>query len=238
MSKNYWEIKVPEEGDLTREQGWAELSRCATKLTTVLGRLNALYPSEENPSPLSSSERDDLASVRQRLLRANKHLSMDVLDRLAAIAADDKRKEKTPYYTAIDRFPKAIRDMVADYYCDVYRFKNKGGNPAVLAFAILEEYCDFEPSDIGEIVKKYMSPDQSYHEVWTCPQCDDYGLGEVAGKPCKRCLGWGYVFGKKPADDEYDWSEKGREALNEGREWTAEMEKAEQARLQAEWEAA
>lgn len=234
--KWYWDVKVPEEGDLTREQGWALLAKAEAKLSTALSRLNCLYHNNDENCPLSDEERISFQSVYHRLHKATELLSLDVLDRLAALS--EEKDEDPTYAYGVDRLPKEIRDLVRDYHGDIHRYTHRGGDARNLAFAMLEE-ADFEPEEIADIIKKHMNPDYKHGTVWTCPQCDEGDYGKIGNDYCNRCNGWGFLFSdNKPDDDEYDWSEKGRQALNRHEEWTPEQEKAEQERLRLEWEAA
>jgi len=236
MSKSYWDVKIPEEGDLTREQGWAALSRIGTSLDSVACRLNASSWSDADKSVLPADECDDFRAAMNRLKAVTTALGLDVLDKLAAIKPgeedDDPYSLKTP-----KKFPEGLRRLIDDYYGDVYRWNRKGPhNSTLLALALLEQE-DMDANDIGSIIEKTMRPDSKHGHVWTCPQCDDGSPGMVGTDRCRRCYGWGYIFGDRPDDSEYDWTDKGRAALNLGEPWTKEQEDEEAARISAEEDA-
>ena len=230
MSKFHWEVEIPEEGSLNREQGWALIAKASQSLSVALSRLELLY-GNEGTTALSLAEKEELQAVNYRLSRTARTLEKDVLDRLADLA---KPEPKSTYPSPLDRYPRETRELIDGYHSDIYRWSRKDGNSKVeLAFALLED-SDFEPEDIGQIIKKHLRPGEKYSDAYDCPQCDDYMLGKVGDALCKRCRGWGYVIGNEPSIDEYDWSEKGRVTLNEGGTWTPEQETAEQARILAE----
>lgn len=230
MAEYYWEVKVPETGDLTREQAWGLLGQIHSKLDHAMRRIRGLVD-EEDKSPLSKDERDSLFSVVRRLRVLADGVKKGVLDRLADLDEDDN--DGLSFSQKNSRFPKAIRHLIGWFYGDIYQYESKGGDTLTLAFALLEEN-GLGPSDITKIIEDNFEPDRRGSDCYRCPQCDDYNLGKVGKDLCKRCLGWGYVFGDEPDISEYDWSEKGRAALNNGEVWTSEMEEAEQERLRAE----
>jgi hypothetical protein len=228
-------IEIPEAGDLTREQGWAALSSLNTKLDMLLWRLVSLGDGAECALP--SDEAEEVRALAHRFKQTVKILGRDVLDKLADLSETEPVKRES-YPSFLDKFPKSIRDVIGGYYGDVYRWGRKEGNDqAVLALAMLEESEVLDAIEIGTLIEKKMRPDSKYGKVWTCPRCDDCNLGKIGSEDCRRCYGWGYVFGEKPDDDQYDWTEKGRLALNRGEAWTPEQEAAEEARLKVEWDA-
>jgi hypothetical protein len=237
MTKFHWDVEVPDEGDLTREQGWAALSKIEMELSSVLTRLGASpWSSKDEESPLTKEEVGDLRALHHRLKKTAEALSLDVLDRLAVLAEkeeDPKRRDWS--IDAPRKFPREIRALLDDYHGDIHRYFDRDDSDArLLAFAILEHRCDVETVEVSETIRKLWEPDDKHGDVWSCPQCDDYEPGYVSHEECKRCYGWGYIFGDRPPLDTYDWSEKGRQALNNGQEWTPEMEAEEEARLRAE----
>jgi len=223
--------EVPETGDLTREQSWAALAKLSTKLDMLLWRINSVRRDKE--SILAPDEDSEVQALAHRFKKAVKLIGRDVLDKLADLS--DGKPERPSF---LDKFPKGIRAVIGDYYGDVYRWgREEGNDQVVLALAMLEESEVLDANGIGTLIEKKMRPDSKYGNVWTCPRCDSHNPGQIEKEQCRRCYGWGYVFGDKPDDDQYDWTEKGRLALNRGEEWTPEQEAAEGARLKAEWEA-
>jgi hypothetical protein len=232
-TKYHWDVDVPKEGPLSREQAWAALESIKTSLSLVGYRSGARGGDPED-SPLSREEVETYRTLMHRFEELTSGLSLDVLDRLATIKSDE---DDDPYEGVPKKFPENVRKMLGDYYSDIYRYsRTEKGHKAVLAFAILED-DGWAPEEIGELIEKNMRPDDKYTDVWPCPQCDPCTYGKIGEVDCNRCYAWGYVFGEEPDLSEYDWTEKGRLALNRGETWTPEQEAEEEARLQAEWDA-
>ena len=226
-TKYHWDVEVPKDGPLTREQAWAALSGLKTKID-LIG-----YRTTDDKVPQSeailSEEIELLRGLQQQYSKLIKELSLDVLDKLATIKPDEEPDEHSKH-------PRNIREILGNYYGEVSVWERKPGNSkTALALAMLEEE-GLDTDDIYNIIRKTMNPDSKYTDVWSCPQCDECNAGHVGDDECRRCIGWGYVFGDKPDISEYDWSEKGRAAINRGEPWTPEQEAEEQARIQAEWD--
>jgi hypothetical protein len=234
----HWEVEVPKEGDLTRTQGWAAISKLVSNLGDLLSRLKANSYPDDDTSPLSGDEREEMRAAHKRLRDTNERLKGDVLDQLAELSDKSDEDEN-------DLFPKDVNKVLSDYHGDVCRFTRKNrdnGKDRILALALLQQTCDLEDYTISAIIQKHMAPDTRYSDVYGCPRCDAEGSitrehpqSYSVADTCKRCFGWGYVF-SKPEDSEYDWSQKGRREVNDGREWTPEMEAEEQAIIAAEYD--
>ena len=103
--KNYWNVEVPKEGDLNREQGWSVLSKIQTKLSLAMSRLGASpWASSDDPSPLTSKEKGDLRALMHRLKDVTNRIGLDVLDRLADIAIASLRSQVLAGASAVQLF--------------------------------------------------------------------------------------------------------------------------------------
>lgn len=240
--KNHWEVEQPKDNDtpLTREQGWAVLAGLRTTLSLTAYRLSAGPIGQSDDSVLPEDEAVELKSIVKRLDKLAKVMELDVLDKLAQIKEDEARqreKEEDRFHWLGDDaqvLPREVKVLLTDYDGDISRYERSGGSAVVLALGILQNEV-LEPGEIYDLIHKHFNPDSKYSDWHTCPQCDDWNGGKVGDDLCRRCSGWGFLYGEKPDDDEYDWSEKGRHALNRGETWTAEQEAEEQERLEAEY---
>lgn len=230
MSKKYpWNVKVPKEGPLTREQGWAALDSLATQMSLILSRMNAetVYvggPKTIGPKEgcvLPEDELHEAINVHRRLKRLSTMLGKDVLDKLADIGDEDD----DDLYN-VKKFPKEIRYLIEDGNSDVHRYqREKDGNLLILAFALLEQ-CEWDNVDIGEIIEKRCSPGSKYSDWHACPLCDECEPGYIDKVECPMCYGWGYVHGDKPDYDQFPESLEGRKAVARNEDWTKEQEEA------------
>lgn len=235
MSKRkwHWEVEVPAEGPLTREQAWSALSSLFTKIDLIGYRITS---DEAKELPALEAVLEDeigaLRAVQRHCSKLLKDLEQGVLDKLASIKSDEPEDED-------ERFPKDLKDVFDNYYGDVARWERRAPNNSkvVLALAMLDD-SGVDVDGIREFITKELDPRSNYSDVWDCPQCDDHNTGMIGEAKCRRCYGWGYVFGDKPNADQYDWSERGRATLNSGEPWTREQEGAEQDRLKKECEEA
>jgi len=229
-NKFHWDIEVPKEGPLTREQAWSALSNLSTKFDLIGYRItDGGVPSFE---AVLEDEIGTFRAAQQHHNKLLKDLEMDVLDKLAAIKPDEPVEEDED-----EKFPKDLKAVFDNYYGDIARWERKdpGNSKIVLALALLED-SGVDAEAIRDVITRALDPRSKYSDVWECPQCDDHSPGMVGEGVCRRCYAWGYVFGDEPDSSEYDWTEAGRAALNRGEEWTPEQEAAEEARLKAEWE--
>jgi len=183
---------------------------------------------KEDEGILTFDEVNTLRVAAYKLQKAEDSANPNVLDRLAKI-----EEERDPH----QRFADDLHELIHGYHSDIYQWQRRGNqSPALLAMALLEDQLG--PDGVGELIRKQFSPNSKYGEWWDCPQCDEWHAGFVGEDECRRCYGWGYInSNERPDYDEYEWSEKGRAALNRGESWTAEQGAEEQARLKAEEEA-
>lgn len=231
MAKKYaFQVKVPDDGPLTREQGWAALDRLHTQMSMILDRMNAervfvggkkLFGPKEG-CVLPEDELNEVVNVRGRLKRLVKTLGKDVLDKLADIGEDE---EDDDLY-GVKKFPKPIQFLIEDGLSDVYRYdREQEGDMLVLAFALLEQ-CEWDNIEIGELIEKRCCPNSKYSDWYSCPLCDECEPGYIDHEECPMCYGWGYVHGDKPDYDQFPQSLEGRKAVARNEDWTKEQEEA------------
>lgn len=211
---NYLDVKVPETGPLNREQAWALVCRIKATLHDIYLRYN--------PAPKEDALSFYAVSARVNQLATS--LGENVLDRLASLT---KPGAKTTEHSPL------VQEIMSVIRWDVRLLEARGGNITEIALLLLGEYGHgLDAERIGMLIENSMNPNTKWSDVWTCPNCDGRGL--IEKEQCKRCHSWGYVFGAKPTNEEYDKSLKGRLALNHDQPWTDEQEAEEQTRLEHE----
>ena len=223
MPKKYaFQVKVPSEGPLNREQGWAALSNICTQMGNILHRMKDKFEPEVEQHALPEDEQQECRNVKDRLTRLVNRMEKDVLDQLADIGDEDD--DGDDYYDTA-KYSPYMRWMLDDHVSDVYRFTREfGGEPSILAFALLQQ-DGWDNEKIGELIRKECAPDSKYSRWHSCPLCDDHEPGYIDHKQCRNCYGWGYVHGEKPDYGSYPESLKGRQAVHDGKPWTDEQEK-------------
>jgi hypothetical protein len=215
---SYWSVKPPQAGeDYNREQAWAALEKERTTLDHVAQSIKSDGFNHDKRSPLSKEEGEELAAIRSRLRALTEKLNRNALEELAAIPPTESP------------FPADIAAFLDGYHGDFSRFcrDHKESEILLLGFAVLQA-GGFENDRITELLAKVENTQyRKYGKVFVCPRCDRYG--EKGKKECKLCFGWGYVLREKePEAEDYDLSDAGKIAANEGQEWTPEQEKAAQ----------
>lgn len=229
MPKYPFQVDVPKDGPLTREQGWAALDRLKTQMDQILRRMNAeqQYLGSEGLKPhddcvLPAEELEEALNVKLRFRRLIESLGKDVLDRLADIRDEDD--DWDPW--GLRKFPPELRFLLDDRTSDLERYtRGKDGACAEVAFALLEQE-DWSPAEIGELIEKRFSPGRKGSCWWACPLCDEWEPGYIDKEECKRCYGWGFIRTEEEPDYEsFPQSRKGRAALSNGQSWTDEQEK-------------
>lgn len=230
MSKPYYNVKVPKDGPLTREQGWAEISRALSKINVTLYRMNAEYSylgggkgfGPKEGCALPADELAEAINVKKRLARLVTMMGKDVLDRLANL---DEEEDTDDFY-GVKKFPKPIQFLIEDTTSDVYRYdREQDGDMLVLAFALLEQ-CEWDNVEISELIEKRCSPNSKYSDWHACPLCDECEPGYIDKEECPMCYGWGYVHGDRPDYSQFPESLAGRKAVARNEDWTKVQEEA------------
>ena len=226
--QSYYNVKLPASGEsYNREQAWAALEKERSAIDQIASALKSDGFNHDKRSPLSKEEGEELAAIRSRLRALTEKLNRNALEELAAIPPTESP------------FPADIAAFLDGYHGDFSRFcrDRKESEILLLGFAVLQA-GGFENDRITEILAKVENTQyRRYGKVFVCPRCDRYGEVGAKGKKkeCKLCFSWGYVIREKePAPEEYDLSDAGKIAANDGQEWTAEQEKSEQSRLNEE----
>lgn len=228
MAKYSFQVKIPEDGPLTREQGWAALCRLGLEMDAIFRRMNAeqIYMGGTGFKPhaecvLPEGELEEALNVKRRLQQLTKTLGKDVLDQLADIKQEG---DDDPWGVA--KFPKELRFLINDSLSDLERYtRGKDGACAEVAFALLEQE-GWSPAEIGELIEKRFGPGRKGSCWWACPLCDEWEPGYIDKQECKRCYGWGFIRSEvEPDYASFPQSSKGRAALSNGAAWTAEQEK-------------
>lgn len=238
MPKYAFQVKVPAEGPLTREQGWAALDSLRCQMALIMDRMKAetVYHggargfAPHHECVLPEHELEEAQSVKSRLFRLVQMLGKDVLDQLAEIPAKDEEKSKTDFY-GVDKYPTKLRWLLDDGNSDLYRFTRDEGTNAPLICALLEQE-DWTPAEVGEFIEKRFSVNRKGGSWWSCPLCDENEPGYIDHDECPMCYGWGFVHGEEPDYDQFPESMEGRKAVAQNKDWTKAQE-AEAYRI--EW---
>lgn len=207
MTTYSWQVTQPKPGEShNRTQLWALLVEARDKIRQGLWSVEGAPlrgPRAENAA-LSENEEREVRGVAHRLSNASSKLDPNVLDRLAREEGNDTAEK-----AEAANLPVEVYEIVESYYGDVYTFvsQNDEARGLVLGFAILQRTAGISDEDMGDVIKATLGRSDRhgdrYCRVWTCPVCEghDKSYRREHGHPCRRCCGWGYVFGDEPVEE-------------------------------------
>lgn len=201
----HWQVKVPTTGNLDRVQAWAALRTAVDSVRNVVLRVDGgAYPSSTGAA-LTAEEGRNLVVALRRLARVADALDPNVLDRMAEVVSGNGKAADAE----LANLPEDVYEVVDDYCGDVAGFlrSHSDAENLVLAFATLQAAAGLDGESMGGAIRKVMGqPDRHgsrYCRVWTCPVCEGFTkqYQRENKKPCRRCCGWGYVFGDEPVEE-------------------------------------